>query len=101
MTLVAVVSDYLLHPFYPQFFELRFGVKDPEMVGYYFAAICFMVMIAFPFWAYVSKKRAELNIIEGNILTKEAEKKELSKKLDKAGEELDRATVAKNYIEGK
>ncbi|GAA4275770.1 MFS transporter [Aquimarina mytili] len=63
MTLVAVVSDYLLHPFYPQFFEARFGVTDPEWVGYYFAAICFMVMIAFPFWACVSKKVAELNIL--------------------------------------
>ncbi len=63
MTLVAVVSDYLLHPFYPQFFEARFGVTDPEWVGYYFAAICFMVMISFPFWAYVSKKVAELNIL--------------------------------------
>lgn len=63
MTLVAVVSDYLLHPFYPQFFETRFGVTDPEYVGYYFAAICFMVMIAFPFWAYVSKKIAELRIL--------------------------------------
>ena len=63
MTFVAVVSDYLLHPFYPQFFELRFGVKNPELVGYYFAAICFMVMIAFPFWAYVSKKVSELNIL--------------------------------------
>ena len=63
MTLVAVVSDYLLHPFYPQFFELRFGVTNPELVGYYFAAICFMVMIAFPFWAYISKKVSELNIL--------------------------------------
>lgn len=63
MTLVAVVSDYLLHPFYPQFFEARFGVNDPELVGYYFAAICFMVMISFPFWAYVSKKITELNIL--------------------------------------
>ncbi len=63
MTLVAVVSDYLLHPFYPQFFELQFGMTDPKIVGYYFAAICFMVMIAFPFWAYVSKKVAELNIL--------------------------------------
>lgn len=63
MTLVAVVSDYLLHPFYPQFFELRFGITNPELVGYYFAAICFMVMIAFPFWAYVSKKVSELNIL--------------------------------------
>ncbi len=63
MTLVAVVSDYLLHPFYPQFFEARFGVTNPELVGYYFAAICFMVMISFPFWAYVSKKVSELNIL--------------------------------------
>ncbi len=63
MTLVAVVSDYLLHPFYPQFFKARFGVTDPKWVGYYFAAICFMVMISFPFWAYISKKVAELNIL--------------------------------------
>ncbi|UZO80637.1 MFS transporter [Aquimarina sp. ERC-38] len=63
MTLVAVVSDYLLHPFYPQFFEARFGVNDPKVVGYYFAAICFLVMLAFPFWAYVSKKISELNIL--------------------------------------
>ncbi len=63
MTLVAVISDYLLHPFYPQFFEARFGVTDPKYVGYYFAAICFMVMIAFPFWAYISKRVAELNIL--------------------------------------
>ncbi|WP_241507288.1 MFS transporter [Aquimarina sediminis] len=63
MTLIAVVSDYLLHPFYPQFFEARFGVTNPEYVGYYFAAICFMVMIAFPFWAYISKKVTELNIL--------------------------------------
>ena len=63
MTLVAVVSDYLLHPFYPQFFELRFGITNPKNVGYYFAALCFMVMIAFPFWAYISKKVSELNIL--------------------------------------
>ncbi len=63
MTLVAVVSDYLLHPFYPQFFELRFGITNPKYVGYYFAAICFMVMLAFPFWAYISKKISELNIL--------------------------------------
>lgn len=63
MTMVAVVSDYLLHPFYPEFFEARFGVTNPKVVGYYFAAICFMVMIAFPFWAYVSKRVAELRIL--------------------------------------
>ncbi len=63
MTMVAVVSDYLLHPFYPQFFKARFNITDPEQVGYYFAAICFMVMISFPFWAYVSKKITELKIL--------------------------------------
>lgn len=63
MTLVAVVSDYLLHPFYPQYFEARFGITDPKHVGYYFAAICFMVMIAFPFWAYISKRIPELTIL--------------------------------------
>lgn len=63
MTLIAVVSDYLLHPFYPQFFELRFNVVNPTLVGYYFAAICFIVMIAFPFWAFISKKIAELQIL--------------------------------------
>jgi len=63
MTFIAVISDYLLHPFYPQFFELRFGIHDPKQVGYYFAAICFMVMLAFPFWAHISKKIVELNIL--------------------------------------
>ena len=63
MTMVAVVSDYLLHPFYPQFFETRFGETDPKVVGNYFAAICFMVMLAFPFWAYVSKRVQELRIL--------------------------------------
>lgn len=63
MTLVAVLSDYLLHPFYPQFFELRFGVTDPKVVGYYFSAICLMVMFAFPFWAFLSKRVPELKIL--------------------------------------
>lgn len=63
MTFIAVVSDYLLHPFYPQFFAIRFGVTNPKLVGYYFAAICFIVMVSFPFWAYISKKIAELSIL--------------------------------------
>lgn len=63
ITLIAVISDYLLHPFYPQFFEARFGIVDPKQVGYYFAAICFMVMVAFPCWAYLSKYVHELRIL--------------------------------------
>lgn len=63
MTFIAVVSDYVLHPFYPKFFSSRFGVTDPEWTGYYFSAMCFMVMISFPFWAFISKKISELNIL--------------------------------------
>lgn len=63
MTLVAVISDYILHPFYPHFFAARFSVSSADHVGYYFSSICFVVMIAFPFWAYISKKIAELNIL--------------------------------------
>ena len=63
MTLIAVVSDYMLHPFYPKFFASRFGVTTPEWTGYYFSAMCFMVMISFPFWAFLSKKITELKIL--------------------------------------
>jgi MFS transporter, DHA1 family, multidrug resistance protein len=63
MTLVAVLSDYLLLPFYPHFFESRFGVTDPREVGFYFSAVCGTVMIAFPFWALISKRRSELKIL--------------------------------------
>ena len=63
MTLIAVVSDYMLHPFYPKFFAARFGITAPEWTGYYFSAMCFMVMISFPLWALLSKKISELNIL--------------------------------------
>jgi len=65
MTFIAVVSDYLLHPFYPQFFAERFGVTHPTAVGNYFAALCAVVMVAFPFWAWVSKRVAELHLLIG------------------------------------
>lgn len=55
ITLVAVVSDTMLHPFYPQFFGERFEIFNSEHVGYYLAACCLTVMIAFPFWAKVQK----------------------------------------------
>ena len=63
MTLVAVVSDYMLHPFYPIFFAARFGVTDPRITGIYFSAVCATVMIAFPIWAMVSRRMAELHIL--------------------------------------
>ncbi|SFD62493.1 Predicted arabinose efflux permease, MFS family [Chitinophaga sp. CF118] len=63
MTMVAVLSDYLLMPFYPHFFESRFGITDPREVGFYFSAVCGTVMIAFPIWALISKRRSELKIL--------------------------------------
>lgn len=63
MTLVAVVSDYLLHPFYPHFFKSQFGITDPKAVGFYFSTVCATVMVAFPMWAWISKGRSELRIL--------------------------------------
>jgi predicted MFS family arabinose efflux permease len=57
------VSDYLLHPFYPLFFESRFGIHDPREVGIYFSAVCATVMVAFPLWALVSRRISELRIL--------------------------------------
>ncbi|WP_343669379.1 MFS transporter [Chitinophaga sp.] len=63
MTLVAVVSDYLLHPFYPHFFKSQFGISDPKAVGFYFSTVCATVMVAFPMWAWISKGKSELRIL--------------------------------------
>lgn len=63
MTLVAVVSDYMMHPFYPLFFASRFGIEDPRITGTYFSAVCATVMVAFPIWAMVSRRIPELRIL--------------------------------------
>ncbi|MES2674656.1 MAG: MFS transporter [Pseudomonadota bacterium] len=65
MTTMAVIGDALLMPFYPQFFAERFGVHNPQSAGNYLAAICFTVMLAFPFWAHLSKKIPTLFIMFG------------------------------------
>lgn len=56
ITALAVVSDAMLLPFYPQFFTARFGVNDPQHVGAYVAAMCLMVMFALPLWARVARR---------------------------------------------
>lgn len=63
MTVVAVVSDTMLHPFYPQFFASAFGMTDARHVGLYIAACCFTVMLAFPFWALVAKRVPALQLL--------------------------------------
>ncbi len=56
MTATAVVSDSLLHPFYPQYFAEVFGVVDPLKVGGYIAACSLIVLLSFPLWAHLSKR---------------------------------------------
>lgn len=56
LTLVSVVADTMLLPFYPQFFAQEFDNTSPEHVGFYIAACCFTVMVALPIWAKVARK---------------------------------------------
>ncbi|MFC3625709.1 MFS transporter [Vogesella amnigena] len=63
LTAVAVVSDAMLLPFYPQFFAARFGVHDPQHVGAYLAAMCLTVMLALPLWARVVRHMPLLQLL--------------------------------------
>lgn len=60
---VSVVSDSMLLPFYPQFFAGQFAVADPRQVGWYLAAVCWVVMLAFPLWAAVAKRIRVLRLL--------------------------------------
>jgi predicted MFS family arabinose efflux permease len=62
LTIVSVIADTMLLPFYPQFFQQAFQQSSPEHVGYYIAACCFTVMCAFPLWAKVAKHIHELHL---------------------------------------
>lgn len=63
MTLVAVVGDAMLLPFYPQYFASRFGVVDASHVGSYIAAICLTAMLALPLWARWTRQRCPLRLL--------------------------------------
>jgi len=60
---VSVVSDAMLLPFYPQFFAVAFAVANPQHIGYYLSAVCFVVMLAFPVWAAVAKRVPVLRLL--------------------------------------
>jgi DHA1 family multidrug resistance protein-like MFS transporter len=62
LTIVSVIADTMLLPFYPQFFQQAFNQSSPEHVGYYIATCCFTVMCAFPLWAKVAKHINELHL---------------------------------------
>lgn len=55
MIAISVVSDAMLMPFYPQFFEAEFSIIDPLLTGVYLSASCFVVMLAFPVWAAAAR----------------------------------------------
>lgn len=56
MTAVAVISDSMLHPFFPQYFATVLGVDDPRHVGAYIAACSLVVLVAFPVWARIARR---------------------------------------------
>ncbi len=62
LTLISVVADTMLLPFYPHFFEDAFGIRDPQHVGWYIAACCFTVMCAFPVWSRIARRIHELHL---------------------------------------
>ncbi|RTR00835.1 MFS transporter [Halomonas nitroreducens] len=65
VTAVAVVSDAMLLPFYPQFFAERFGVTAPSHVGAYLAMSCLVVMLALPGWARLARRAGTLRLLIG------------------------------------
>ena len=62
LTIVSVVCDTMILPFYPEFFSRTFGINSTEHVGYYIAACCFTVMVTFPLWARIAKRVFELHL---------------------------------------
>lgn len=63
MTLIAVISDSMLHPFYPQYFSTVLGVGDARYVGAYIASCSAVVMLSFPLWAIAAKKVHVLHLL--------------------------------------
>lgn len=63
MTAVAVVGDSLLQPFYPQYLAAVFGLTDPRSVGLYVASCSLTVLLAFPAWAFVSRRLRVLPLL--------------------------------------
>lgn len=63
MSACGVISDSILIAFYPQFFEMRYGLTSPVHVGAYIAAISIAVMCALPFWARLTRHIETLHLL--------------------------------------
>lgn len=68
VTAVAVISDAMLLPFYPQFFAARFGVEAPSHTGAYLAMSCLVVLLALPAWARLARRVGTLRLLIGTQL---------------------------------
>lgn len=62
LTLVSVVADTMLLPFYPQFFAREFANTSAQHVGLYIAACCFTVMATLPMWARIARQVNEFHL---------------------------------------
>ncbi len=53
---LALFTEVLLSPFYPQFFSKVFGVEDLSYTGYYIFACRLTIVICAPIWGFLSKR---------------------------------------------
>ncbi|NTJ44215.1 MFS transporter [Agrobacterium larrymoorei] len=63
MTAIAVISDTMLLPYYPQLFQTRFDAVSPVIVGAYLATISLTVMLSLPAWVTVAKRIGTLPML--------------------------------------
>ncbi|MCY4045320.1 MAG: MFS transporter [Cellvibrionales bacterium] len=58
----TVLMHSLLIPFYPQFFDLVFGISDPMIAGGYLSSLCLCTIVCLPIWSKLSKRMGEVNV---------------------------------------
>jgi predicted MFS family arabinose efflux permease len=63
MTAIAVISDSMLHPFYPQYLAEVYGVTSAGTVGIYIASCSLTVLATFPLWAKLSRRIAVIPLL--------------------------------------
>lgn len=63
MSAFGVISDSILIAFYPQFFQIRYGLTSAIHVGAYIAAISIAVMCMLPVWARVARRIETMHLL--------------------------------------
>ncbi|WP_169308467.1 MFS transporter [Ferrimonas aestuarii] len=63
VTAFAVISDTMLLPFYPHYFETVFGVSDPRVTSRYLAVSCLIVILTLPLWARIARQFGTLPVL--------------------------------------